>query len=149
MRCAHDDDLLYGANHILRLVTIHSLPDNVLLDIDCTLDSEWDWASGIANRLAHVCQKWRYVPTWCCDSTPVRKKLEVWPPLLTYRNRVVLQYNYLDDNATPNFALQYNDIIGVLCHGDAVEIMIEGDHKVILAYQRVNNRRQLSPRRVC
>jgi F-box-like len=90
--CAHDDDLLCSADHILPRVTIESLPDNVLLEIFefCRHHSWLDWARRWY-RLTHVCQRWRYVVfasplgldlhLFCGASTPVRETLDVWPPL--------------------------------------------------------------------
>ncbi|KAH9974466.1 hypothetical protein BGW80DRAFT_1559958 [Lactifluus volemus] len=72
-------------------VTICSLPDEVLLDIFefCLLDPlcrvrTWP-------KLVHVCQRWRYIMfasplrlnlrLFCTFSTPVRRTMDVWPPL--------------------------------------------------------------------
>ena len=68
------------------------LPDNVLLDIfefyrdPLFITLSWPW-----NRLVHVCQRWRYIVfasplrldlcLLCTSETPVRKTLDVWPPL--------------------------------------------------------------------
>jgi hypothetical protein len=72
-------------------VTIGTLPDNVLLDIfDFYRKAEFagrlPW-----QRLVHVCQRWRYIVfasplrldlcLLCTSKTPVRKTLDVWPPL--------------------------------------------------------------------
>ncbi|KAH9952990.1 hypothetical protein BGW80DRAFT_552913 [Lactifluus volemus] len=72
-------------------VTICSLPDDVLLEIFefCLLDTV-DRA-GAWPKLVHVCRRWRYIVftsplrlnlrLLCTNKTPVRKTMEVWPPL--------------------------------------------------------------------
>jgi hypothetical protein len=101
---AYNDVLLYDAGRKLPHVTIHSLPDNVLLDTFelClleTLDSDpldrarswiiksrtWgpagpDRASRAWSKLVHVCQRWRYI----VFASPLRLDLHLlctnWTP---------------------------------------------------------------------
>ncbi|KAH9971580.1 hypothetical protein BGW80DRAFT_445746 [Lactifluus volemus] len=76
-------------------VTICSLPDDVLLDIFefCLPDRLDPQSRALAwSELLHVCQRWRYIVfasplrldlhLLCTDRTPVRKMLDIWPPLL-------------------------------------------------------------------
>jgi F-box-like len=85
--------LSYDAGRISPRVTICSLPDNVLLDIfEFCQVQRWDGRPGMAwTKLVHVCQRWRYIVfasplrlylrLLCTERTPVRKTLDVWPPL--------------------------------------------------------------------
>ncbi|KAH9974462.1 hypothetical protein BGW80DRAFT_182076 [Lactifluus volemus] len=88
---------------ISRRVTICSLPDDVLLDIfefclPDLLDHWYPQSRALAwSELVHVCQRWRYIVfasplrldlrLFCTDrrrrrpGTPVRKMLDIWPPL--------------------------------------------------------------------
>ncbi|KAH9974391.1 hypothetical protein BGW80DRAFT_1251610 [Lactifluus volemus] len=77
-------------------VTIEELPDDVLLDIfEFYLSEPLPWYRRRTCQwypLVHVCQRWRYLVfasplrldlrLICTDSSPVREKLDIWPPLL-------------------------------------------------------------------
>ncbi|KAH9971523.1 hypothetical protein BGW80DRAFT_443372 [Lactifluus volemus] len=102
-----------------RRVTILSLPDEVLLDIFefCLPD-----IAGLRARawfkLVHVCQRWRYIVfasplrldlrLFCADRTPVRKMLDIWPPL-----PIEIHYFSVDPQAEDN-------IIAALKHPNRV-----------------------------
>ncbi|KAH9971573.1 hypothetical protein BGW80DRAFT_445628 [Lactifluus volemus] len=73
-------------------VTICSLPDNVLLDIfEFCLPDPGELRARTWPMLVHVCQSWRYIVfasplrldlrLLCKNRTPVRKMLDIWPPL--------------------------------------------------------------------
>jgi F-box-like len=89
----------YGAGQpeVSQGVTIGSLPDDVLLEIfyqvfmardslDFPLQCQWNW-----HELVHVCRRWRSVifssprhlelRLVCTPESPVRKLLDIWPPL--------------------------------------------------------------------
>jgi hypothetical protein len=112
MRCAQNNRLLNGADHILRrAATIEALPDNVLLDIFefCLMVQER--ISGerakMWNKLLHVCRTWRHIVfqsplrldlrLFCTDSTPVKETLDVWPrfPIEIRSDRVELADNII------------------------------------------------------
>ena len=107
------------AGQISPRVTIGTLPDNVLLDIfdfyrKAEIHDPWPWPW---NRLVHVCQRWRYIvfasplrlDLWllCTSTTPVRKTLDVWPPL-----PIEIFSNSVDDDMA--------NIIATLEHCDRV-----------------------------
>jgi F-box-like len=116
MSSSRNDLLVYVADHISPRVTMDAIPDDILLDIfDLCLQGLEDYPDSRAknwNRLAHVCQGWRYIVfasphrlnlcLSCTEHTPVRETLDVWPPLpieiLSYR---------LDDNIFA--ALEHRD----------------------------------------
>ncbi|KAH9971588.1 hypothetical protein BGW80DRAFT_1561586 [Lactifluus volemus] len=73
-------------------VTICSLPDDVLLDIfEFCLPDLVGRRARAWPKLVHVCQRWRYIVfasplrldlrLLCTERTPVRRTLDVWPPL--------------------------------------------------------------------
>jgi hypothetical protein len=99
------------------------LPDNILLEIfDCyrayvSILDEWEWGK-IWPSLAHVCRRWRYtifgsplrlgLYLYCTATTPVKKTLDVWPPLPI---KIYL----------PNFNVEHMDnVIAALEHRDRV-----------------------------
>ncbi|KAH9971590.1 hypothetical protein BGW80DRAFT_1460543 [Lactifluus volemus] len=115
-----------GRGQISTRVTICSLPDNVLLDIFefCLpysvepLDQARGWAmrylilnppgrASAWSKLVHVCQRWRYIVfasplrldlcLLCTPSTPVRKMLDIWPPL-----PIQIQYFSVDPRVEDN-----------------------------------------------
>jgi len=75
-------------------MTIDRLPDDALLEIFdfcregtmCGVGSTWMWGT-----LVHVCRRWRCIifasprrldlRLVCTHKTPVRKSLDIWPPL--------------------------------------------------------------------
>jgi len=74
--------------------TINTLPDDVLLEIFDLYRADFMNYVGLTcmwHRLAHVCRRWRHVvfasPSRldlriaCTERTPVRRLLDVWPPL--------------------------------------------------------------------
>jgi hypothetical protein len=83
-----------GQGQGFQQVTIGSLPDDVLLVVfefyqvvpDKDKKFAWNW-----KNLVHVCQRWRYIifespirlnlQLICTVESPVRKSLDVWPPL--------------------------------------------------------------------
>jgi hypothetical protein len=91
----HNNVLLYDAGRISPRVTICSLPDNVLLDTFefCVVPDRWHTLERPVPwfDLVHVCQRWRYIVfasplrldlrLLCTERSPVRKTLDVWPPL--------------------------------------------------------------------
>jgi F-box-like len=82
---------LYDAVQTSPRVTICSLPDDVLLDIFEFRLTDSPYRVGEWPKLVHVCQRWRYIVfasplrldlrLRCTGLTPVRKTLDVWPPL--------------------------------------------------------------------
>ena len=99
-------------------MTIGTLPDNVLLGIfdfyrKAASDTPWPWKT-----LVHVCQRWRYIVfasplrldlyLLCRSTTPVRKTLDVWPPL-----PIEISWNGVNDDDIAN-------IIAALEHPDRV-----------------------------
>ncbi|KAH9971586.1 hypothetical protein BGW80DRAFT_445838 [Lactifluus volemus] len=85
-------------------VTIYSLPDEVLLDIFefCLQSGAIAWS-----RLVRVCQRWRYtvfasplrldLRLLCTNRTPVRKMLDIWPPL-----PIEIEFNFVDHQDEDN-----------------------------------------------
>jgi F-box-like len=82
----------------LQLVTIESLPDEVLLEVFdffllIPIDEEEEGDLGPQGwlKLVHVCRRWRCVvfdaplrldlKVYCTPNTPVRKLLHIWPGL--------------------------------------------------------------------
>ncbi|KAH9974396.1 hypothetical protein BGW80DRAFT_1559899 [Lactifluus volemus] len=73
-------------------VTIEALPDDVLLDIFESYISRSENPHKEWHPLVHVCRRWRYLVfasplrldlrLICTNSSPVREKLDIWPPLL-------------------------------------------------------------------
>jgi hypothetical protein len=97
-------------------VTIDSLPDVALLEVfDFYVDEAWKYGW---YALVHVCQKWRELVfgfarrlnlrVHCNASTPMRKMLDVWPPL-----PIVIKENPCEDWGADNIvlALEHNDRI--------------------------------------
>jgi hypothetical protein len=88
-----------GTDHVSLAphTTIGTLPDNVLLDIFEKCIPRSLYAQGRSRawyQLVHVCRRsrrWRYVVfasplhlnlrLFCMQNTPVRKMLDIWPPL--------------------------------------------------------------------
>jgi hypothetical protein len=103
-------------------VTIDMIPEDILLEIfsfyvDETEDID-TW-----HTLVHVCQSWRHVVfgsplclnlrLFCTDRRPVRKMLDIWPPL-----PIVIGYN--GDPVLPASAKGMDNIIAALGHRDRV-----------------------------
>jgi F-box-like len=104
---SHNDVLMYDAGQISPHITIHSLPDNVLLDIfEFCLPDPADRARAWS-KLVHVCQRWRHIVfaspcrldlrLLCTNGTPVRKMLDIWPPLPIEIEYFSIDYQVEDD----------------------------------------------------
>ena len=107
-------------------VTICVLPDDLLLgifdlhreEITCRypVKSAWEWTT-----LAHVCRRWRaiilvsprrlHLRVICRLTTPVRKSLDIWPPLPLAI--ICFPYHTLDEKGEDSLAaaLEYRDRI--------------------------------------
>jgi len=118
----------YGADQ----VSIGILPDEVLLhafhfyraDTMDALNGTWGW-----HRLAHVCRRWRQIifesqhsldlRLLCTEKTPIRRTLDVWPPLPIIMEcripRTILQrHNQVTEESTGN------DLVAALEHPDRI-----------------------------
>ncbi len=101
------------------------LPNNVLLEI-FDLYLIMGWIGNTWHRLVHVCQKWRNIvfrspcrlnlQIFCTDERPVRRTLDVWPPLLIkicyygfQKSTGFLKYKFGDDVDNIIAALEHND----------------------------------------
>ncbi|KAH9974240.1 hypothetical protein BGW80DRAFT_172617 [Lactifluus volemus] len=96
VRYGKELDTAQGQDHVSLAprLTIGALPDNVLLDIfeECIPGLMHPPRQTRAwYQLVHVCRRWRYVVLasplrlnlrlLCTENTPVRKTLDIWPPL--------------------------------------------------------------------
>ncbi|KAH9974484.1 hypothetical protein BGW80DRAFT_182649 [Lactifluus volemus] len=101
-------DIPQGSGRISPRVTICSLPDEVLLDIfEFCLPDRWYLRAISWSKFVHVCQRWRYIifasplrldlRLLCTDRTPVRKMLDIWPPL-----PIEIGYSPIDPQAEDN-----------------------------------------------
>ena len=94
------------------------LPDVALLEIFDFYVSDEDASTATWYKLVHVCQKWRNVVFGsprrldlrlaCSTKSPVRKTLDVWPPLPIAINVVRFDVCVMDDIVA---ALEPNDRI--------------------------------------
>ncbi|KAH9971492.1 hypothetical protein BGW80DRAFT_442457 [Lactifluus volemus] len=103
-------------------VTICSLPDEVLLDIfEFCIHHPVERRAEAWPKLVHVCQRWRYIVfasplrldlrLLCTDRTPVRKMLDIWPPL-----PIKIDYFYIDLQVEDNIiaALEHPNRVGAI-----------------------------------
>ena len=95
LTCSDTDS---NSDRLYPLVTIDKLPDDVLLEIFVyVLGAEWDVPSAHEDgwrTLVHVCKRWRSVvfssprrldlQLVCTNTRPVKKLLNIWPPLPIY-----------------------------------------------------------------
>jgi hypothetical protein len=124
-------------------VTIDMVPDVALLRIfDFCMDEGWIMGTEIPawHRLVHVCRKWRNVVfgsprrldlrLYCRASTPVRQKLDVWPPL-----PIAIQVYSFDTWKEGNIiaALKHNNRI---CEMDIFDPPSSEREKVLAALQQ-------------
>jgi hypothetical protein len=96
-------------------LTIGMLPNDVLLKIFAFYTDETRWKGGW-HPLVHVCRKWRNIALWSpyhlnlqlvhTEKTPMRKTLEVWPPL-----PIVIKGDYYSKPGQDNLmaTLEHND----------------------------------------
>jgi hypothetical protein len=103
------------------VVTINSLPDNILLNIFGLYREDFMNYMGPRctwHRLTHVCRRWRHVVfaspiqldlrIVCTERTPVMELLDIWPPL-----PIITKY-WLYSASTSNFSVP--DAITALAH---------------------------------
>lgn len=131
----------YGADW----VSIGILPDEVLLhafhfyraDTMDALNGTWGW-----HRLAHVCRRWRQIifesqhsldlRLLCTEKTPIRRTLDVWPPLPIIMecriSRTILQrHNQVTEESTGD------DLVAALEHPDRIhQITVCGPTDLLL-----------------
>jgi len=128
MHNVHHNTDRYGADR----VSIGILPDEVLLhafhfyraDAMDALNGTWGW-----HRLVHVCRRWRQIilesqhsldlRLLCTEKTPIRRTLDVWPPLPIIMEcripRTMLQSpNQVTEDSTGN------DLVTALEHPDRI-----------------------------
>ncbi|KAH9952358.1 hypothetical protein BGW80DRAFT_680353 [Lactifluus volemus] len=116
-------------------VTILSLPDEVLLDIfEFCLPDPVERRAKAWPKLVHVCQRWRYIMfasplrlhlrLLCTARTPVRRTLDVWPPL-PIQIQCFSVYPRDEDNVIAAFE-RPNHVRSILLH----EIRIPLEHLV-------------------
>jgi len=122
----HRLQLVCTGQHYPR-VTIHALPDNILLEI---FKFYVDEASGVAewpdnawHTPVHVCQRWRFVvlasPRWldlhifCTNKNQVENHLNIWPQLPLSIHAFP---DYDSDTDTPLPLLGVTNIIAALKH---------------------------------
>jgi len=118
----------YGAGHAL----INMLPDEVFLhvfhfyrtDAMDAVNGTWGW-----HKLVHVCRRWRQIilesqhsldlRLLCTEKTPVRRTLDVWPPL-----PIIMECHILRTTLQPPSQVTEdstgNDLIAALEHPDRV-----------------------------
>jgi len=110
--------------------TIGDIPDNILLDIfdfyrifpnfPQNVYSVWEW-----HILAHVCRMWRQVlftsprrldlQLYCTPNTPVRKMLDIWPPLpITIEKPPYIHLHSEADEDNLIAALEHQDRVTVV-----------------------------------
>ncbi|KAH9971490.1 hypothetical protein BGW80DRAFT_1561506 [Lactifluus volemus] len=116
-------------------VTICSLPDDVLLDIfEFSLLDPGELRARTWPKLVHVCQRWRYIVfasplrldlrLLCTARTPLRRTLDVWPPL-PIQIQCFSVYPRDEDNVIAAFE-RPNHVCSILLH----EIRIPLEHLV-------------------
>src|SRR6266852_26155 len=106
--------------HISQLMTIDTLPDDVLLGIFDFYLEDMDVEEWIT--LAHVCRRWRSVVfqsprrlnlrLHCTPGTPTRDTLDIWPPLPLSIHDAIFE----DELAQPGL----DNIVAALEHNDRV-----------------------------